>query len=67
MPQYRVTQAFHYAQGGSVVRYTKGEQALPPAVAEHALHHGFAEPVQPKPRRTPAPPATVEEEKHGAD
>lgn len=67
MPQYRVTQAFHYAQGGNVVRYTKGEQPLPPAVADHALAHGFAEPMQTKPRRTPAPPATVEEEKNGTD
>lgn len=67
MPQYRVTQAFHYAQGGTVVRYTKGEQVLPPAVAEHALHHGFAETMQTKPRRNPAPLATVEEKKHGTD
>lgn len=62
MPQYNVTQAFHYAAGGTVARFRKGVQPLSPAVAEHALSKGFAELEQPtKQRRTPAATATVEE------
>jgi len=67
MPQHNVTQAFHYAAGGTVTRYRKGVQSLPPAVAEHALAHGFIAADQPKPRRIPAVPAKAEETTHGTD
>lgn len=71
MPKATVTQAFHFAKGGEVLRYKKGEQDLPQDALDHALCHGFVEQNADKhpnkPRRTQAAAATVEEPKHGTD
>lgn len=56
MPKHTVTQAFHYATGGEVLHFKKGEQDLPPAVAEHAIKHGFVPaPKTPTAKQTDAP------------
>lgn len=41
MPKHNVTQAFHYAKGGEVLRIKKGEQELSPDVLAHAIKNGF--------------------------
>lgn len=70
MPEATVTQAFHFAKGGEVLRYKKGEQDLPQDALDHAIRHGFVKQGAGKhltqPRRTQAA-ATVEEPKHGTD
>ncbi|WP_285259247.1 hypothetical protein [Halopseudomonas bauzanensis] len=71
MPNATVTQAFHFAKGGEVLRFKKGAQDLPQDALDHAVQHGFVKEdagKQPsKPRRTQAAAATVEEPKHGTD
>tara|TARA_R110000764_G_scaffold2641_5_gene11477 strand:+ start:5783 stop:5980 length:198 start_codon:yes stop_codon:yes gene_type:complete len=57
MPKHNVTQAFHYATGGEVLHFKKGEQELPPDVAAHAIKHGFV----PKPTTKTAKPAAEPE------
>ena len=63
MPKHNVTQAFHYAMGGEVLHFKKGEQELPPNVAAHAIKHGFvpapktptAKPMDAPAKAEPAP------------
>lgn len=60
MPKANVTQAFHFAKGGEVLRFKKGEQDLPADALEHAIKHGYvkadaaeqpkAEPAQAAPK-----------------
>lgn len=64
MPKATVTQAFHYAKGGTTVRITKGDHDdLPADQIAHGIKHGFiAEPKQPKPQpqAKPAPVADAD-------
>lgn len=50
MPKATVTQAFHYAQGGTTLRITKGDHDdLSERVIAHGIKLGFIpEPKQPK-------------------
>ncbi|ROZ80897.1 glycogen branching protein [Pseudomonas neustonica] len=60
MPKHNVTQAFHYATGGAVLLFKKGEQDLPPAVAEHAIKHGFVSAPKSLTDKQTAAPAKAE-------
>ncbi|SDS26368.1 hypothetical protein SAMN05216198_1565 [Halopseudomonas litoralis] len=42
MPKANITQAFHFAKGGEVLLFKKGEQDLPADALEHAIKHGYA-------------------------
>lgn len=58
MPKITITEPFNFASGGEVTHYKKGpDQDVPPAVAEHALKHGFT----PKPKaKADAPVAAAD-------
>lgn len=55
MPKVTVTHAFHYAKGGEVLRFTKGEQELAPDVLEHATKNGFIKQATQQPKAVPTP------------
>lgn len=51
--QHIVVAPFHFAMGGEVLRFKKGERNLPPEALAHAIKHGFATPKA-KPKAAPA-------------